>query len=178
MMRRQRSRSAFTMAEVLVFVVIGLMMLMLMIDLMAGENRLDRWAEARLDALARLSAALENMRRDAATATNSGPASDGARWSLQHEDGTVDYRWSGPGQDLTRAGARSQNLGPLASFGVTDDPSLVAVHLSAGGVPASGATTATACLYVRQAALKQGYAEWVPDASETPSRFQSGSTAP
>lgn len=178
MMRRQRSRSAFTVAELLVFMVIGLMMLMLMIDLMAGENRLDRWAEARLDALARLSAALENMRRDAATATNSAPASDGARWSLQHEDGNVDYRWLGPGQDLTRAGARSQSLGPLAGFGVADDPSLVAVHLSAGGASASGATTATACLYIRQSALKQGYSQWVPDASENPSRLQPGSTAP
>jgi hypothetical protein len=166
-MMRQRSRSAFTVAEVLVFMVIGLTMLMMMIHLMSGENRLDRWAEARLDALARVSAALENMRRDAATAASAMPASDGARWTLQQDDGTVDYRWSGPNQDLTRAGARSQNLGQLATFGVSEGSSLVSVHLSAGA-PASGATTATACLYVREPALKQGYAEWVPDASENP----------
>lgn len=167
-MMRQHSRSAFTVAEVLVFMVIGLMMLMLMIHLAAGENRLDRWAEARLDALARLSAALETLRRDAATATDSGPPSAGARWTLRHEDGAVDYRWSGPGQDLTRAGARSHNLGPLATFGVSDDPFLPAVQLGAGAASPSGTTTATACLYVRQPALKQAYAPWVPDASERP----------
>lgn len=170
MKSRPRSRDAFTLTELMLFMVIGLMMLALMIDLTVGENRLDRWTEARLDAVSHFSLTLEQMRRDAAVATGSPEKPAGARWSLQLQSGAVNYQWSGPRQPLVRSADRTQNLGPLEHFDVEDGSVLVSVKLGAVSSAVSRATTASACFYVRQQGLKLAYQPWVADMRELQAR--------